>query len=105
MGQTVNWDFRLSIGQVIQEVSVQAEALQVQSETSSVGRLIDEQKMTTLLFDERSFVALATLGKGSVPAYQDRSRFMVYAFRLTYRDWRLSGAIPMIRMVPAAKNC
>lgn len=73
VGQTVTWDFHLTLGAVGQEVSVNAEALQIQSETSSVGQVINEQQMRDLPLNGRSFVALATLGSGNVPAYEDRS--------------------------------
>lgn len=71
--QTVNWDFHLTLGTLAQEVSVQAESLQIQSETSSVGQIVNEQQMNALPLNGRSFLSLATLGSGSVPAYQDRS--------------------------------
>ena len=69
----MNRDFHFALGALTEQVSVEAEPLQVQSETSSVGQVINEQQMDNLPLNGRSFVALATLGSGSVPAYDTRS--------------------------------
>ena len=73
VGQTANWDVHLTLGAVTQEVSVEADPLRVQTESSSVGQVINEQQMTALPLNGRSFVSLASLGSGNVPAYQVRS--------------------------------
>lgn len=73
VGETVNWDLTLKVGAVTQQVVVQAAPLKVQSETSSVGQTINEQQMTALPLNGRSYVSLATLGSGNVPAYDGRS--------------------------------
>src|SRR4030095_14403958 len=59
-------DFALQIGEVTQKVTVTENVLMVQSETSSVGIVIDNHKVAELALNGRQFESLAQLVPGSV---------------------------------------
>lgn len=73
VGATVREDFHLEVGQTTQEVTVQGAALHVESQTSSVGQVINAQRVENLPLNGRNFMQLAQLGSGTAPAYQARS--------------------------------
>lgn len=62
--QTLKEDLTLSVGSEAQTVSVQANALQVQSETNELSNLISGQQVTQLATNGRNVTALAALGLG-----------------------------------------
>ena len=62
--QTLKEDFALSVGSEGQTVTVQADALQVQSETSELSTLITGAQVTQLATNGRNVTALAALGMG-----------------------------------------
>jgi hypothetical protein len=61
---TVRADVPLEVGAASQTVTVQANALQVQSETSEVSSLITGDQVLQLATNGRSMMALTTLGTG-----------------------------------------
>ncbi len=64
--QTLKEDVALTVGNAAQTVTVEANALQVQSETSELSTLITGQQVTQLATNGRNVTALAALGPGSV---------------------------------------
>lgn len=62
--QTLRADVRLDVGAESQTVTVQANALQVQSETSEVSSLITGQQVLQIATNGRSMMSLTTLGTG-----------------------------------------
>ncbi|OLD57175.1 MAG: hypothetical protein AUI54_03705 [Acidobacteria bacterium 13_1_40CM_2_56_5] len=60
-------DFTLQIGEVAEKFIVTATTPLVQSETSSVGTVIDNQKVVELPLNGREFEDLAQLAPGSLP--------------------------------------
>src|SRR5438874_5873180 len=64
VAQTLRSDVNLAVGAASAEVSVQAEALQLQSETSELSNLISGQQVTQLATNGRNVTALAALGTG-----------------------------------------
>ena len=64
VAQTLAENITLNVGTQSQTVSVQANALQVQSETSEVSTLISGQQVTKLATNGRNIVQLAALGLG-----------------------------------------
>ncbi|MGC2402581.1 MAG: carboxypeptidase regulatory-like domain-containing protein [Acidobacteriaceae bacterium] len=62
--QTLKEDVSLTVGNSAQTVTVQANALQVQSETSELSTLITGQQVTQLATNGRNVTALAALGAG-----------------------------------------
>lgn len=61
---TVEEDIALTVGSQTQTVTVSADALQVQSETSEVSTLISGQQVTELSTNGRNITSLAALGLG-----------------------------------------
>jgi hypothetical protein len=71
---TVRADVPLTVGSAAQTVTVQANALQVQSETSEVSNLITGNQVLQLATNGRSVIALTTLGTGvtnQVPSFNN----------------------------------
>jgi Carboxypeptidase regulatory-like domain len=61
---TFRVDAKLTVGSEATTVTVQADALTVQSDSNVVSTLINEQQITNLATNGRNIVALATLGLG-----------------------------------------
>ncbi|HYO80338.1 MAG TPA: carboxypeptidase-like regulatory domain-containing protein, partial [Bryobacteraceae bacterium] len=62
--QTARLDFSLQIGEVSETVNVEASAALLQTETSTVGTVIDSAKIVDLPLNGRNFVQLAQLIPG-----------------------------------------
>jgi hypothetical protein len=72
VAQTIDADVTLSVGSQEQTVTVAAEALQVQTETSEVSTLISGQQVSELSTNGRNITSLAALGMGvsnNLPQY------------------------------------
>ena len=72
VASTLEEDARLNVGSQAQTVTVAAQALQVQTETSEVSTLISGQQVRELSTNGRNIVQLAALGMGvssSLPAF------------------------------------
>jgi hypothetical protein len=70
--QTLKQDFKLIIGSETETVTVEADALQLQSATSEVSNLITGEQVTQLATNGRNVVSLAALGLGvsnNLPAF------------------------------------
>jgi hypothetical protein len=66
VAQTITQDFRLSVGKVTEEVQVQAQAPLLQSETGTVGTVIENAKVQELPLNGRNFNDLTRLVPGAV---------------------------------------
>jgi len=64
IAETLREDIALAVGSQTQEVVVQSNALQVQSESNEVSTLISGQQITQLATNGRNITSLATLGTG-----------------------------------------
>ena len=64
VAQTLREDAALTVGGKSQTVTVQANALQVQSETNEISSLITGEQMTQLSTNGRNVISLTTLGTG-----------------------------------------
>ncbi|MEJ7608775.1 MAG: carboxypeptidase-like regulatory domain-containing protein [Bryobacteraceae bacterium] len=64
VNQTARLDFSLELGAVTESVLVEATAPLVESETSSVGQVIETKQIEDLPLNGRNFVQLAILGPG-----------------------------------------
>ncbi len=73
VGQTVQQDVQLSLGAATQEVTVQAAPLAIEGQTSSVGQVVDQQRVENLPLNGRNFMQLAQISSGVAPAYTTRS--------------------------------
>jgi hypothetical protein len=70
--QTLKVDFKMVVGSETQSITVEAEALQIQSETSEISNLITGDQVTQLATNGRNVVSLAALGLGvsnTLPAF------------------------------------
>ena len=68
VGQTARVDAALEIGAVTEQVEVVAAGAILQSETSSVGQVIDRERIVELPLNGRNFVQLANISAGATPA-------------------------------------
>jgi len=66
VAQTVTLDFRLTIGQVSERVQVEAVAPLLQTDTGTVGTVIENEKVLELPLNGRNFNALTRLVPGAV---------------------------------------
>lgn len=73
VNQTLRSDVRLTVGDVAEQVRVEASGLRVESETSSLGQVIEQKNIVDLPLNGRNFMQLANLSSGVVPAYNNRS--------------------------------
>jgi hypothetical protein len=64
VSQTLAQDVKLTIGAETVNVSVTADALQVQAESNTVSTLITGEQITEIATENRNFTALAALGLG-----------------------------------------
>src|SRR4029077_12902628 len=61
-------DVTLDVGTVTEQVSVEANAVQVQTENTQLGDVIDSKKMLALPLNGRSYIDLLGLQAGVAPA-------------------------------------
>ncbi|MDX1983521.1 MAG: TonB-dependent receptor, partial [Bryobacteraceae bacterium] len=73
VNQTLRADVQLTVGEVTEQVRVEASGLRVESETSSLGQVIEQKNIVELPLNGRNFMQLANLSAGVVPAYNARS--------------------------------
>ena len=62
-------DVLLEVGAVKQAVSVEANAVQVETETTQLGDVIETKKLLSLPLNGRSYIDLLGLQAGVVPVY------------------------------------
>jgi len=63
-------DFTLKVGAVSEVLDVTADAPLVQSETATLGQVMDSRKVTELPLNQRHFMALTTLAPGIQPSVE-----------------------------------
>ncbi len=71
--QTARIDFQLKTGTVTESIEVSAAAAQVDSETTTVGQVIDNKRIVELPLNGRNFLDLAALTAGTVSARGGRT--------------------------------
>lgn len=86
-------NFQLQIGQAETEVMVTAASPLLESETSSLGQVVEEKTITDLPLNGRNFIQLAILGAGTVPALRsaDRDSFISNGARSVQNSYLLDG--------------
>jgi hypothetical protein len=86
-------DFTLDVGTVNTEVTVAAQAPVLESETSSLGRVVEEQAIKNLPLNGRNYIQLATLGAGTSPSQRttERNTFVANGARPIQNSYVLDG--------------
>jgi hypothetical protein len=66
--QTVRVDLKLEVGNITDQITISADAVQLQTETPTLGQVIEEKPITDLPLNGRNFIQLANLSAGVIPA-------------------------------------
>jgi outer membrane receptor protein involved in Fe transport len=74
VNDTLRYDFALQVGQIAEKVTVQASAETVNTETATIGEVINSQQMVATPLNGRSFIQLATLSAGVTPPDVNNAR-------------------------------
>src|SRR5271154_1899291 len=100
VAQTLKVDVHLTLGANSQTVTVQANALQVQSETNEISTLITGQQISELATNGRNVTALATLGTGvssmlpsfnGITAQGSDANISFNGLRPDHNNWLIDG--------------
>ncbi len=70
IGQKVVINFALTVGSVQQQVTVAAQAVTLNTQTSDLGQVIDNRRVTELPLNGRQFIQLVLLSSGATPEPQ-----------------------------------
>jgi hypothetical protein len=99
-------NFSLAIGGTSTEVTVAAAAPLLESETSSLGQVIQEKTVTDLPLNGRSFIQLATLTAGTLLSTrtQERDNFISNGARAVQNSYLLDGIDNKNRILGFDKN-
>ncbi|MDQ2900517.1 MAG: TonB-dependent receptor, partial [Acidobacteriota bacterium] len=86
-------NFQLDLGATSSEITVSASAPLLESETSSLGQVIEEKTVTDLPLNGRNFIQLATLGAGTLPSTRtaERDNFIANGARAVQNSYLLDG--------------
>src|SRR5665213_116947 len=100
VNQTVRVDAKLQVGNVSESVTVQADAVQIQSETSDVSQTITGDQITNLATNGRNILQLTALVPGAAsnmpdfdgPAAQFQNRSIQFnGMRSDANNWQIDG--------------
>jgi hypothetical protein len=99
-------NFQLEVGTASAEVTVSAAAPLLESETSSLGQVIEEKTITDLPLNGRNFIQLATLGAGTLPSTRtaERDSFISNGARGVQNSYLLDGIDNRNRILGFDKN-
>lgn len=67
VNQTATFNFTLTVGSTQQQVTVEANAIQIEASTAELGTVINTQAVNTLPLNGRNFTQLLTLTPGASP--------------------------------------
>ncbi len=86
-------NFQLEVGATTSEITVTAAAPLLESETSSLGQVVEERTITDLPLNGRNFIQLATLGAGTLPSTRtaERDNFVSNGARAIQNSYLLDG--------------
>ena len=97
---TVRTDVKLTVGAENQTVTVEADALQVQTDSNVVSTLISSEQISEIATENRNFAALASLGLGVSSALPDSNTptsvaasftISVNGLRQSHNIWLIDG--------------
>jgi hypothetical protein len=88
-------DFVLTVGAASTVISVQSQAPALQTETSSVGNVVESAEINNIPLNGRNYIQLASLGAGTTPAYStsssERNSFYANGVREVQNSYLLDG--------------
>lgn len=86
-------DFELPVGEASTTISVEAEAQRLDSETSSLGQVVDQHDIQNLPLNGRNYIQLAYLGAGTSPSVHEseRNSFVANGERPVQNSYLLDG--------------
>jgi hypothetical protein len=86
-------NFQLEVGATSAEVTVTATAPLLESETSSLGQVMEQRTVTDLPLNGRNFIQLATLTAGTLPSTRtaERDNFISNGARAVQNSYILDG--------------
>ncbi|MSV30584.1 MAG: carboxypeptidase regulatory-like domain-containing protein [Bryobacterales bacterium] len=86
-------NFTLQVGSSASEVTVTAAAPLLESETSSLGQVMEQKTITDLPLNGRNFIQLATLTAGTLPSSRtaERDNFIANGARAIQNSYLLDG--------------
>lgn len=100
VSETLRNDVKLTVGAVGTTVTVQANALQVQTDSNVVSTLINSEQISEIATENRNFAALAALGMGVSSALPDSNTptsvaanftISVNGLRQSHNIWLIDG--------------
>ncbi|MGB6192198.1 MAG: carboxypeptidase-like regulatory domain-containing protein, partial [Terracidiphilus sp.] len=101
VSQTLAVNVKMTVGAETEQVTVTADALQIQAESNEVSTLISGEQVTSIATENRNFTALAALGLGvssNLPANNpptssaSSASISVNGLRQSHNIWLLDGA-------------
>jgi hypothetical protein len=89
----IELNFTLAVGATSSEVTVEAAAPLLESETSSLGQVMEQHTVNELPLNGRNFIQLATLGAGALPSTRtnERDNFIANGARAVQNSYLLDG--------------
>ena len=100
ISQTLRADVKLTLGAATETVTVEANALQVQTDSNVVSTLINAEQISEIATENRNFAALAALGMGVSSALPDSNTptsvaanftISVNGLRQSHNIWLIDG--------------
>ena len=100
ISQTLRADVKLTVGSATETVTVEANSLQVQTDSNVVSTLINAEQISELATENRNFAALAALGLGVSSALPDSNTptsvaasftISVNGLRQSHNIWLIDG--------------
>jgi len=100
VSQTLGNDIKLTVGAETTEVTVTADALQVQVDSNTVGTLISGEQVTEIATENRNLAALAALGLGASSNLPDNNTptsvgasfsISINGLRQSHNIWLIDG--------------
>ena len=97
----INLSFALALGATSAEVTVSAAPPLLESETSSLGQVVEETTINALPLNGRAFIGLATLTAGTLPSTRtaERDNFISNGARAVQNSYLLDGVDNKARLM------
>jgi len=101
VSRTLRYDVHMSVGAAAETVTVEADALTVQTDSNVVSSLINSEQITHIATENRNFAALAALGLGVSSALPDNNTptsvaanftISINGLRQSHNIWLIDGS-------------